>query len=193
MAKLFVISAPSGAGKTTLVEVMLRVFHQLERSISTTTRLPRVGEVQGISYFFVTEEEFKEGILGDTFAEHAEVHGAWYGTTHAFLKDKLDAGISVVLAIDVQGAKSLKQLYADLCVTCFIETPSLQVLEDRLRRRGTDSEEAIQKRLRAAVREIQESHWFQYRLINDRLEDTITRMVQIFEQEGCQRAHGSRA
>lgn len=164
-----VLSAPSGAGKTTLVHRLLREFPDFGFSISCTTRAPRKGEVDGRDYHFLTRERFAQMCSEGGFAEWAEVHGNFYGTPLAPLQETLARGQDVLLDVDVQGAAQLK-LSLPHAATVFILPPSLEELERRLRSRGTDSEEVIATRLGNAKREIAEARWFDSVLVNDNLD-----------------------
>ena len=166
---VLVVCAPSGAGKTTLIKRLTTEFPDLGFSVSCTTRPPRAGEQDGVDYHFLSREDFiarrKEGY----FAEWAEVHGNFYGTPLAPTLQKLQEGRDLLFDIDVQGAAQLRLTIPD-GLYAFILPPSLRVLEERLRKRGTDDEEVIARRLANAVREIQEAHWFNAWIVNDDLE-----------------------
>lgn len=168
--RLIVISAPSGAGKTTLCQRLLQDFPLLRLSISSTTRSPRGAEKDGTDYFFLTQAEFKKRIKAGHFAEWAEVHGNFYGTSREVVDKTFAQGCSVLLDIDVQGAKQLRAAYPSQAFLVFISPPSLQELEFRLRARGTDSDDSIRRRLDNAQKEIDEARLFDYTLVNDRLE-----------------------
>jgi guanylate kinase len=169
--QLIVISAPSGAGKTTLCQRLLRDLpEQLTLSISSTTRAPRGEERHGREYFFLDRAEFERQIHAKKFAEWALVHGNYYGTSKQVIDDAFKAGKSVLLDIDVQGAASLRKAYPRSCYTIFIAPPSLQTLEQRLRARKTDSEETIAKRVRNAADEMKQLPEFHQVVINDQLE-----------------------
>lgn len=170
-SKLIVISAPSGTGKTTLCARLLREIPELMLSVSTTTRAPRGAEKDASEYFFVTKETFQSKIDADGFAEWAEVHGNFYGTTKDFIDHAMSTGKSLLLDIDVQGAAQLKDAYPAQTVRIFLMPPSLEELERRLRNRGTDSEETIQKRLKAAVHEMKHTEHFDHVVVNDQLEN----------------------
>lgn len=177
--RLVVLSAPSGAGKTTLCSRLLADFTRLRLSISTTTRAPRGQEKNGVAYFFASEAEFKAGIQEGKFAEWAKVHDNYYGTSRKTLEDFFRDGFSVLLDIDVQGAASLKKLYGSRCDTIFIAPPSMQVLEQRLRARGTDSEESIQRRMKNAAQEMSRADEFDHLVINDDLNGTYSRLAEL--------------
>lgn len=168
--KLIVISAPSGAGKTTICERLLKDFSHLILSISSTTRAPRGKEQNGREYFFMSQDEFKNKISQNQFAEWAQVHGHYYGTSKEVLEKAFAQGLSVLLDIDVQGASQLRTTYPQQCFDLFITPPNLEELERRLRNRKTDSEETIQKRLKNASLEMSRRHEFRHIIINDRLD-----------------------
>ncbi len=169
-SRLVVISAPSGTGKTTLCARLLKDIPELVLSISTTTRAPRGQEKHGVEYFFLPIAEFKSLIAVNGFAEWAEVHGNFYGTAKRFIETTFAAGKSLLLDIDVQGADSLKKAYPAETVRIFLKPPSMEELERRLRARGTDSEESIQKRLLGAVQEMTYLDHFDHVVVNDDLE-----------------------
>lgn len=171
MAKrLIVISAPSGAGKTTLCDRLLKDFPGLVLSISSTTRAPRGAEKHGKEYFFLSREAFEKDIRAGKFAEWANVHGNYYGTSKAAIENAFRDGKSVLLDIDVQGAESLRKSFPRESVLVFIAPPSLETLERRLRSRGTDNEETIQKRVRNARAEMEKMPVFDTIIVNDELD-----------------------
>lgn len=181
MNKLFVISAPSGGGKTTLCSRLLQDFPKLVLSISSTTRNPRGKERDGTDYHFISHEEFQKAVTENRFAEWAIVHGNYYGTSKKTIDDTLRSGKSVLLDIDVQGAESLRKVYPDRCVTIFIVPPDLKALETRLRSRGTDNDDTIQKRLKNAQKELNESSHFDHVIVNDDLERAYRELKKIIE------------
>lgn len=166
---VLVISAASGTGKTTLVKRLLAEFPQFGYSISCTTRPPRAGEVDGRDYHFLSREEFLRRRDAGYFAEWAEVYGNYYGSPLQPTLDMLARGQDVLFEIDVQGAAQLR-LNIPQAQCIFILPPSLPVLEQRLRGRGTDDEEVIRRRLDSAAREIAEAHWFSTWIVNDNLD-----------------------
>lgn len=163
---LFVISAPSGAGKTSLVAEMLRQDSQLGVSVSHTTRPMRTGEQDGVNYHFVSRDEFEAMIAEGDFLEHADVFGNYYGTSHAWVRDTLATGQDVILEIDWQGAEQVRRLVSE-CVSIFIVPPSAEVLRERLIGRGTDAPEVIERRLAEAEEECRHAAEFDYLVVND--------------------------
>lgn len=180
--KLFVVSAPSGAGKTTLCKLMLEAFPEISYSVSHTTRSPREGEVHGQDYYFIGKEAFEERIENNQWAEWAKVHDNYYGTSLTLIRETLEKGGSLLLDIDVQGAKQITRAFPS-AVTLFIMAPDLEVLEQRLRSRGTDSEEAIRKRMKNAVIEIEQKDFYNHVIDNDDLETSKKQMAAIFKRE----------
>lgn len=175
---LFVLSAPSGAGKTTLRKALLARFPDLCYSVSTTTRAPRAGEVDGRDYVFIPPAEFEAGIREGRWAEWARVHGNYYGTSARTLADAMDAGRDVLLDIDVQGARQISARFPE-CVTIFIMPPSFDVLAQRLTGRGTEGPEALQVRLENARREMDERHWYRHVIVNDELATAVEELAAI--------------
>jgi guanylate kinase len=187
---LFVISAPSGVGKTTLIQRILSERPDLRFSVSCTTRPPRPGEVPGKDYHFLSDDEFDSGIESGRFLEWAGVHDRRYGTDGEQIENWLCGGTDVLLDIDVQGALQVRCSYPE-AHTIFILPPSLVVLEQRLRKRETDSEEQITKRLLAAGREIQESPWYEFIIVNDELNEATTDLHAVLR--ACRCRMGSQA
>ena len=182
--RLFVISAPSGAGKTTIVEALRQRFKDLAYSISHTTRLPRRGEVNGKDYHFLTRAAFKEMVAGKHFVEWAEVYGNLYGTSFSTLEKKISSGSDILLDLDIQGGENIRNHFKN-SVLIFLLPPSLKTLENRLKKRGTDSEEVIDKRMGEAVSDIRNCSWYDYLIINDDLETAIRETVSIILSERC--------
>ena len=151
--KLVIVSGPSGSGKSTVTKIVKDRLN-IPLSISATTRQPRVGEVDGKDYYFLTTEEFENKIKNDEFYEYANVHGNYYGTLKKVVEDNLDKGLNVILEIDVQGALIVKEKKKD-AVLVFFKTENMEILEERLRNRKTDSEEVIQTRLENALQELE--------------------------------------
>ena len=175
---LFIVSAPSGAGKTTLCRMLTKRLPELRYSISTTTRSPREGEVDGVDYFFTDVETFKAGIQANQWAEWAQVHGNYYGTSAAFIDAERAAGHDVLLDIDVQGTVQLCGKYPD-AITIFIMPPSSDVLRQRLEQRGADSPDIIDKRMVNARQEMAQRGAYRHTVINDCLETAAETLVSI--------------
>jgi guanylate kinase len=175
---LFVVSAPSGAGKTTLVRGLVANDPQVRLSISYTTRAPRPGEADGREYHFVSRERFLEMAERGDFLESAEVYGNLYGTSHRWVRDEMAGGRDIVLEIDTQGAAQVRKLFSD-CIGIFVLPPSLEVLEARLRGRGQDSPEVIARRLKAAREELGHVGEFDYAIINNDLDEALRDMASI--------------
>jgi guanylate kinase len=166
--RLIVISAPSGAGKTSLIAALLKTHaHQLRLSVSTTTRAPRPGEEHGKDYFFCSQEVFKNKIDEGAFLEWALVHGNYYGTSRDWIENQLDQGAFILLEIDWQGAEQIRAQFAkDQVVSIFIRPPTVEVLRQRLIDRGKDSAEVIEERVKAATEELAHAHEFDYVIMN---------------------------
>ncbi len=175
---VLIISAPSGAGKTTLCHHLLKQFPDMRESISYTTRTPRPGEVDGEDYFFVSREQFQQMVDEDAFAEWAEVHGNLYGTALKTLQDARKNGIDMLLDIDCQGAMKLKEQFEGGCYI-FIMPPSMVELRRRLEGRSSDSQEVIDKRIVRAAEEIKAARWYDYIIINDSLEKALQELASI--------------
>ncbi|MAZ05710.1 guanylate kinase [Marinobacter sp. SS8-8] len=175
---LYVISAPSGAGKTSLVAGMLRNDHKLGVSVSHTTRSMREGEQNGVSYHFVSREEFEAMIAEGDFLEHADVFGNYYGTSQVWVREALTRGQDVILEIDWQGASQVRRLIPE-CVGIFIVPPSPEVLRERLVGRGTDSPEAVERRLAEAREECRHAVEFDFLVVNDDFDIALADLLAI--------------
>ncbi|HEX2392071.1 MAG TPA: guanylate kinase [Solirubrobacterales bacterium] len=182
MAKVFVITGPSGVGKGTLIKRLLAACPSLELSISATTRRPREGEVDGRDYHFLAREEFDRRIDAGDFLEFATYSGNRYGTLRSEVERRLEAGHSVVLEIEVQGAQQVRAAKED-SVQIFIAPPDPAVLRERLRGRGTDSEEAIDRRLEVAKQELAVKEDFDYQVVNDSLDRAAADLLAIVRRE----------
>jgi guanylate kinase len=178
--QLFGISAPSGAGKTTLCRTVRQHFPDMLYSVSYTTRSPRFDEQDGVDYFFITEDEFQKKTQKGEWAEWAEVHGNFYGTSADFLNSGIAAGKDILLAIDVQGTLQIIKRYPD-SITIFIMPPSMDALKNRLESRGADSEEDIRTRLLNAKDEMQKSRIYRYVVVNDHLPDAEAELLSIIK------------
>lgn len=183
MGKLFVISAPSGAGKTSLVRALLAARPNLVVSVSHTTRKPRAQEVEGRDYFFVTPAQFQQLVDDDAFLEHACVFDNFYGTGRRQIEDKLAAGKDVLLEIDWQGARQVRHAMA-ACTTIFILPPSRAALEQRLRERRTDSAETIARRLADAAADMSHYAEFDFLVVNDQFEQARQDLDAILDGGG---------
>jgi guanylate kinase len=179
---LFIVSAPSGTGKTTLVERLVQILPNLRMSRSYTSRASRHGEHDGLDYNFITREEFERRIAANDFLEWADVFGNYYGTSAVDVERLLAAGQDVVLVIDVQGARQVKARDADH-TAIFVMPPSFDVLEQRLRGRSKDSEEQMQRRLHTARSEVSAYVDYDYVVVNDDLEPTVVRLQEIIAAE----------
>ena len=177
--RVFVVSSPSGGGKTTVVERLLRAVPGLARSVSVTTRLPRPGERRGRDYRFVTPAAFGRLRRSGRLLEWAEVHGACYGTLKSPVLRALSQGRRLVLCIDVQGARQVRRALGPRAALIFLLPPSMARLRARLRRRRTESPAAIRRRLAAARREIACARWYDHTVVNDRLDRTVRAMRAI--------------
>ena len=185
--KLIVVSGPSGAGKSTVINKVMERRSDLCFSVSATTRKPREGEIDGVHYFFVSGTEFDRMIGDDELLEHAEYNRDNYGTPRAYVEEKRRAGMHVLLDIEVQGARQVRERVPE-AIKIFIIPPSLQVLEQRLRGRDTEDEEQIQRRLARARGEYREADFYDYVVINDDLETAANELNAIITAELCRYA-----
>jgi guanylate kinase len=182
MAKVFVITGPSGVGKGTLIRGLLDRVPELELSVSATTRPPRPGEVDGRDYHFLDDAEFDRRIAAGDFVEHAGYAGNRYGTLRSELQRRLDAGVPVLLEIEVQGARQVRTAMPE-AVQVFIAPPSEESLRTRLIGRGTDAPEVIEARLQTAKEELAAQGEFQHVVVNDRLDAAIDQLAAIVQRE----------
>ncbi|MDD6091424.1 MAG: guanylate kinase [Hallerella succinigenes] len=183
-SKLFVMSAPSGAGKTTLKDLVIKEFPDMVYSISATTRAPREGEVDGTHYFFKSRDEFKRMIENNELVEWNEVHGNFYGTPKSFVEKMLSEGKRVLFDLDVFGKVNFDKVYPE-AIGILILPPSLEILEQRLRNRHTDSDEVISLRLHNARKEIEfaKQHGkYEYKIVNDNLDDAVNQLRKILSE-----------
>ena len=179
---LLVISGPSGTGKGTLIKRLMEEDPTLVFSVSATTRAPRPGEIDGVHYHFVTNEQYDQLVAENAFVEYANVHGNRYGTLRSEVYERLERGENVVLDIDVQGALNVFDQGIE-CVSIFIEPPSLEELRERLIKRATEPMEVVERRCRTAEWEVTQKHRYQFRVVNDRLEDAIAQVKQIIDTQ----------
>jgi guanylate kinase len=178
VARVFVITGPSGVGKGTLIRGLLERLPELELSVSATTRAPRPGEQDGVEYHFMTPERFEARVAAGDFLEHASYSGNRYGTLRSELARRLELGVPVVLEIEVQGARQVREAMPE-AVAVFIAPPSLDALRARLERRGTDSPEQVDERLATAQHELEAQPEFEHVVVNDRLGDATDELVEV--------------
>jgi len=181
--RLIVLSAPSGAGKSTICQRLVAEFPQIQLSISTTTRPQRPAEMDGVHYHFVNQQTFEQKIAKNDFAEWAEVHGNRYGTAVATIEDFLKQGKHVLFDIDVQGAMNLRKRYGKRTLLVFILPPSMEELRSRLEGRKSDAPAVIEKRMKNAYSEVGWSKQFDHQITNDNLERAYAELVQILRKE----------
>ncbi len=179
-SKLFVISGPSGAGKGTLVARVRDRVPGLGLTVSATTRQPRAGEIDGVNYYFLTDEEFSRRVEEGQFVEWAQVHANRYGTLVSEIESKLADGHSLILEIDVQGALNVKRRFPD-AVLVFVEPPSLEVLRERLVGRGTETPESVELRLANAEHELSLADHYDVRIVNDDLEEATVALADVLQ------------
>ncbi|MCF8130268.1 MAG: guanylate kinase [Deltaproteobacteria bacterium] len=184
--QIFVFSAPSGAGKSTIAEALMERFDSLAYSISHTSRPPRGAEQDGVDYHFVSQNSFKEMIEANAFLEWAQVHGHLYGTSLEAVKRQMSAGSDILMDVDVQGGRNVKNQFPD-AVLVFLLPPSLKILEKRLKARGTDDPGVIQKRMAQASEEIRNCSWYDYIVINNDLEKAVLEAQSIIVSARCRR------
>jgi len=182
--RLFVISGPSGTGKGTICKEILDADKSIRLSVSMTTRNPRQGEEHGVHYYFATHDEFRQLIADEGFMEYAEVFGNFYGTPKKQVKEWLDQGISVILEIDVQGALQVKKNFPE-GILIFILPPSMEELRNRIIGRGSETEESMARRLGAALEEINNIDQYDYRVVNDDLQEAVGQVQAVISAEQC--------
>ena len=182
--KLIVISAPSGAGKSSLIKAIINNNSNIELSISATTRMPREGEGNAKDYFFISDKEFNELKLKDEFVECALVHNYQYGTLKSYINERIDIGINVILDIDVQGFEQIQNANINN-TSVFIIPPSIEELKNRLNIRGLDSQDVIETRLENARHELKYANDFDFRILNDEFDDALKSLVSIIFDDDC--------
>lgn len=180
--KMIVICAPSGTGKSTLISRLKADHPELEWSVSCTTRPMRVGEVDGKDYHFISTEDFELQIVADQFIEWAKVHSNYYGTSKIFVGQGLQEGRKMLFDLDVQGADAMKKIYGDEAHVIFIEPPSVEELEKRLRIRGTDKDHVIVERIENARKELARKHDYDYLILNDDVEKAYLQLKAAVER-----------
>lgn len=179
---IIILSSPSGAGKSSLAKALLEIDNNLRLSISATTRKPRPNEQDGVNYYFKTKVEFEELVKQNQFLEHAKIYNYYYGTPKKHVENLLNQGLDVLFDIDWQGARSIKQNAVN-AISIFILPPNLEILEQRLRNRAADNEEAIQLRMASAQAEISHSNEYDHIITNDDFNDTLQQIHAIILQE----------
>lgn len=182
--KLLVVSGPSGAGKGTVISELMKKRNDVCFSVSATTRAPRPGEVDGVNYFFVSRDQFKRMIDNGEMLEYAQYVNNFYGTPKTYVEEKLNSGMHVVLDIEVQGAAQVTKA-APEAISVFLVPPSLEILEQRLRNRGTETEEQIQGRLHTARKEYTQADFYQYIVVNDSVETAVDELNAILTAASC--------
>jgi guanylate kinase len=182
VSRVFVITGPSGVGKGTLIRGLMARVPELELSVSATTRRPRPGETHAVDYHFLSEEDFDRRVREGDFVEHAEYSGRRYGTLRSELEERARAGVPVVLEIEVQGARQIRERMPE-AVRIFVEPPSRDALRARLVGRGTDDPEEVERRLQTALVELEAADEFPHRVVNDRLEDGVEQLERIVRHE----------
>jgi guanylate kinase len=182
VARVFVITGPSGVGKGTLIRGLMQRLPALELSVSATTRAARPGERDGVDYHFLTREEFDRRVGAEDFVEHADYAARSYGTLRSELEDRVRAGVPVVLEIEVQGARQVRAAMPE-AVQVFIAPPSLDALRTRLIGRGTDDSQEVERRLRVAEQELTAQPEFAHVVVNDRLDEALERLTAIVAEE----------
>ena len=189
---LFVISAPSGTGKTTVLRRIMKEFPEMKFSVSYTTRPPRPDEVDGADYHFVSCDEFQKMIGDNQFAEWTKVHGSYYGTSKAFLDECLARGVNVILDVDTRGAEQIQKRFSN-GVYIFILPPGIRDLKERLTRRGSESQEMIDLRLQNATKEIEKIEAYDYIVVNERIDDAVEKVkaiIRVQSRRGGEMPHG---
>jgi guanylate kinase len=182
VARVFVITGPSGVGKGTLIRGLMERLPQLELSVSATTRAPRPGEQDGVDYHFLSREQFGRRVAEQDFVEHADYAGRSYGTLRSELENRVQAGVPVVLEIEVQGARQVRAAMPE-AVQVFIAPPSLSALRTRLIGRGTDDQQEVEQRLQVAEHELEAQPEFAHVVVNDRLDEALERLATIVSQQ----------
>lgn len=181
---LFVIAAPSGAGKTTIVKELLKRNKELVFSVSATTRSKRKGEIDGVDYFYLSKDEFRKKVdEGDLVEYELLFNGDYYGTLRSFVNSNMALGKDLIFDIDVKGALSLKRIYGDSALLIFIEPPDIETLKDRLKGRGTETKEQIEERIKRVELEMNEANKFDKVVVNDDLEKAVNEIQTIIKKQ----------
>ncbi len=183
---LFVVSAPAGCGKDTILEQLFKKTSNAAYSVSATTRAPRPGEVDGVHYYFLTRERFREMIDNGEVLEYTEYCGNYYGTPKKGVEELLRQGRDVILKIETEGAMNIKRLYPEACLV-FILPPSMEVLKTRLKNRGTETEETIERRTKQAYNELSAAADYDYFVVNDELSEAVDDLIAVIRAEKLRR------
>ena len=183
--KILVFSAPSGGGKSTIIARVQERIRGLRFSISATTRLPRGSEQDGVEYFFLSKDDFEKKIAENGFVEYKNVYGNYYGTLKSFVKNGVEKGFHTIFDVDVQGALAIKEQFPE-AVMIFIYPPSMEILEQRLTGRGTDSKEAIENRLAFAKSEMEKMDSYDFKIMNSDLQDAVKKVIEVLRQNGIE-------
>lgn len=181
---LIILSGPSAVGKGTVLRALLEEYDDVCYSVSATTRKPRKGEVNGVHYFFMSQDKFKESIENNEFIEWAKVHNNYYGTPRNYVEDTLKSGKDVILEIDIQGARQVADSFSE-GVFVFLAPPSMEELKSRIYKRGTETEDVIQTRMSNATKELEEIDRYDYLIINDEVENAVNKLKSIIIAERC--------
>ena len=181
---LIIISGPSGAGKGTICKSFMERNENVALSVSATTRSPRTGEVEGVNYYFMSKEKFKEKITSNDFLEHAEVYDNYYGTPKSNVEEILESGKDVILEIDIQGALKVKE-NTEEGVFIFVLPPSMEELKQRIINRGSETQESLMKRFKSAYKEINYISKYNYAVVNDKVENAVQKLEAIISAEKC--------
>ena len=179
---LFVLSGPSGVGKGTVLDKLMEDYSNINYSVSATTRKPREDEVDGLDYFFISKEKFDQMKKEDKFLETAKVHGNYYGTPKGYVDDCLNRGEDIILEIDIQGAKQIKEKFSE-AVYIFLLPPNYEELKNRLEKRDSETKESLQTRLKNASEELSEMENYDYRIVNDKIQDTVKEVKKVIKKE----------
>ncbi|MGM0444910.1 MAG: guanylate kinase [Bacillota bacterium] len=187
---LFVLSGPSGVGKGTVLDQLMKDYKNIKYSVSATTRKPREGEIDGVDYFFISKDKFGKMKKNNEFIETACVHGNYYGTPRNYVEECLKSGEDIILEIDIQGAKQIRDKFKD-AVYIFLLPPNYEELKNRLEKRDSETEESLRIRLKNASDEIQDMKNYDYKIVNDKLHTTVKKVEEVIEKERAKKIGGN--